>query len=61
MVIKEALNVVGYPSTLGWNKTAPPVGGVGLYPLENAAVVQTLFDAGSATLARTSLNLKYRI
>ena len=101
--IKEALDVVGYPSTLGW--CAPPTasqglpvhnrgsamhaatqapsvitsrrtdsevaltmvslhcrnytfylaGGVDLFPLKNAAVVQSIIDAGAIIIGKTNI------
>ena len=38
IVIKEALDVYGYPSTFGWNYTSFLAGGVDLIPKQNAAV-----------------------
>ena len=40
--IKEALNYVGFPSTLGWKYTYSGAGGVDLFPLENAALVDRI-------------------
>ena len=55
IVIKEALDVVGFPSTLGWNYTYSGAGGVDLYPLQNAALVQRLLDAGAVVLGKTNI------
>ena len=46
VVIKEALDVYGYPSTFGWNYTSYLAGGVDLFPSQNAAIVDILIDAG---------------
>lgn len=50
ITIKEAVDVYGYPSTFGWNYTSYLAGGVDLFPLANAPVVQLLLDAGALVL-----------
>lgn len=51
-IIKEALDVVGFPSTLGWNYTYSGAGGVDLFPLQNAALVQRLLDGGAVIVGK---------
>lgn len=55
IVIKEALDYKGYPSTFGWAPTSAAAGGVDLMPLENAPVVQTLINAGAIILGKTNI------
>jgi amidase len=55
VVIKEAINVEGFPSTLGWSRTYGPDGGVSLFPVKNAAVVQILLDAGAVIIGKTNM------
>jgi hypothetical protein len=50
IVIKEALDVYGYPSTFGWNYTSYAAGGVDLFPLQNA-VVRTISHASLAVVS----------
>lgn len=54
-MVKEALDVLGLPSTLGWNATAFDAGGVDLFPLQNADAVQALLDAGAVLLGKTNI------
>jgi amidase len=54
-VIKEALDYFSKPSTFGWNYTSAATGGVNLYPLANAPVVQRLIDAGAIILGKTNI------
>ena len=55
LVIKEALDVYGYPSTFGWNDTSYLAGGIDLFPLQNAAVVQLLLDAGAIIIGKVNI------
>ena len=43
------------PSTFGWNYTYSGAGGVDLYPLNNAALVQRLFDAGAVMIGKSNI------
>ena len=54
-VIKEALDVVGYPSTFGWNYTYSGAGGVDLFPQHDAELVTLLLAAGSVPLGKTNI------
>ena len=55
MVIKESLDVYGYPSTFGWNITSFLAGGTDLFPKQSAALVQILIDAGAIILGKTNI------
>ena len=51
----QALDYFSKPSTFGWNLTAAEAGGVNLYPLANAPLVQRLIDAGAIILGKTNI------
>ena len=53
--IKEALNVEGYPSTLGWNYTYAGAGGVSFYPDQDSVIVRRLKAAGAVILGKTNI------
>ena len=55
IVIKESMDVVGYPSTAGWGPLSPGSGGPWLFPTENATVVQRLIDAGAIIIGKTNI------
>ena len=55
LVIKESMDVVGYPSTMGWAPTSARAGGQDFMPRRNAAVVQRLIDAGAIILGKTNI------
>ena len=54
-MVKEAVDVYGYPSTFGWNETSFLAGGVDLFPLQNAAAVQLLLDAGAIIIGKSTI------
>jgi Amidase len=55
---KEALNYFGKPSTWGWKYTSATTGGVYLYPLANAPLVQRLIDAGAIIIGKTNIPVR---
>ena len=55
VVIKETMDVVGYPSTMGWAATSAVAGGVDFFPQRNATIVQRLIDAGAIILGKTNI------
>lgn len=55
LVIKESMDIVGYPSTFGWTHTSAKSGGVELLPKKNATVVQRLIDADAIILGKTNI------
>ena len=55
LVIKESMDIVGYPSTFGWTHTSAKSGGVELLPQKNATVVQRLIDADAIILGKTNI------
>lgn len=55
VVIKESMDYVGLPSTAGWRRLSAEAGGVNLYPVKHAPVVQRLVDAGAIILGKTNI------
>lgn len=55
IVIKESVDVLGYPSTAGWNKFSKEAGGIELMPTADAVLVQRLKDAGAIILGKTNI------
>jgi amidase len=55
VVIKESMDVVGFPSTAGWALMSSQAGGVDLFPAQNATVVQRLLDAGAIVIGKTNI------
>jgi amidase/aspartyl-tRNA(Asn)/glutamyl-tRNA(Gln) amidotransferase subunit A len=55
VVIKESMDVVGFPSTAGWAPLSSLTGGVDLFPAQNATVVQRLLDAGAIIIGKTNI------
>ena len=55
IVIKESMNVVHLPSTAGWAPMSARAGGVDLFPIENATVVQRIIGAGAIVLGKTNI------
>lgn len=55
IVIKETMDWVGTPSTMGWHRLASRAGGRDLFPRANATVVQRLLDAGAVILGKTNI------
>jgi amidase len=55
VVIKESMDYVGAPSTMGWRPLSVATGGKDLYPRRNAVVVQRLINAGAIILGKTNI------
>ena len=55
IVIKEAMDVKGLPSTVGWAPLARPAGGVELIPETDAPLVKRLREAGAVILGKTNI------
>lgn len=55
VVVKETMDWMGTPSTMGWTRLSTASGGVELKPLAHAAVVQGLIDAGAIILGKTNV------
>ena len=55
VVIKEAVDVVGYPSTFGWAPLSPEAGGIELMPTKDAPIARRLKEAGAIILGKTNI------
>lgn len=55
IVIKEAVDVVGYPTTFGWAPLSKEAGGIKLMPRKDAIVVTRLKEAGAIILGKTNI------
>ncbi len=55
IVIKEAVDMAGFPSTMGWEPLAPQKGGIELIPEKDAPVVARLKAAGAIIIGRTNI------
>lgn len=55
IVIKEAVNMAGFPTTFGWAPLSEEAGGIELIPEEDAPVVERLKEAGAIILGRTNI------
>lgn len=55
IVIKEAVDVAGFPSTFGWAPLAKDAGGIELIPAKDATVVTRLKEAGAIILGKTNI------
>jgi len=55
VVVKEAMDMVGFPSTIGWRQLYSGAGGVDLMPERDAPVVARLRAAGAVILGRTNI------
>jgi amidase/aspartyl-tRNA(Asn)/glutamyl-tRNA(Gln) amidotransferase subunit A len=55
IVIKEPVDMVGFPSTMGWEPLAPEKGGIALIPEKDAPVVARLKEAGALIIGRTNI------
>jgi len=55
VVVKEAMDMVGFPSTLGWAPLCSKTGGVDLMPERDAPVVARLRAAGAVILGKTNI------
>jgi Asp-tRNA(Asn)/Glu-tRNA(Gln) amidotransferase A subunit family amidase len=55
VVVKEAMDFAGLPSTAGWAPLASSVGGIDLVPERDAPVVARLRAAGAVILGKTNI------
>jgi len=55
VVIKEAVDMAGFPATMGWEPLAPEKGGISLIPVKDAPVVARLKAAGALIIGRTNI------
>lgn len=55
IVIKEAVDVAGYPSTFGWVPLSRDSGGIELMPVKDATVTTRLKEAGAIILGKTNI------
>ncbi len=55
VVVKEAMDFAGLPSTIGWAPLASAAGGVDLIPERDAPVVARLRAAGAVILGKTNI------
>ncbi|MGG3988758.1 amidase [Bacillus smithii] len=55
IVIKEAVDVAGFPSTFGWAPLCKESGGIELMPVKDAPVVARLKEAGAIILGKTNI------
>ncbi|WEG11023.1 amidase [Pullulanibacillus sp. KACC 23026] len=55
IVIKEAVDVKGYPSTFGWAPLSKSCGGIELLPEKDAEVTARLKEAGAIILGKTNI------
>lgn len=55
VVVKEAVDMVGFPSTFGWAPLAKPAGGIELMPQKDATIVSRLKAADAIILGKTNI------
>lgn len=55
IVIKEAVDMAGFPSTMGWAPLSKEKGGIELIPEKDAPVVARLKAAGAIIIGRTNI------
>jgi len=55
IVIKEAVDVDGYPTTFGWAPLSKDKGGIELMPTNDASIVTRLKKAGAVILGKTNI------
>src|SRR4051794_32797189 len=55
IVIKDSLDVKGFPTTSGWPLTSPITNGISLIPETDAPLVKRLRDAGAIFVGKTNL------
>lgn len=55
LLVKEAIDMAGFPATVGWAPLSSHTGGIDLIPSRDAPVVQLLRDAGVIILGRTNI------
>jgi amidase len=60
VVIKDAMDMVGFPTTAGWSKLYSKAGGVDLMPASDAPVVSRMRAAGAIMLGKTNVPILSR-
>ncbi|RKD71303.1 amidase/aspartyl-tRNA(Asn)/glutamyl-tRNA(Gln) amidotransferase subunit A [Sinobaca qinghaiensis] len=55
IVIKEAVDVEGFPTTFGWAPLSEEAGGIELAPTSDAPVVEDLKEAGAIIIGKTNI------
>lgn len=55
IVMKEAVDMAGFPTTFGWAPLSKEAGGIELIPAEDAPIVTRLEEAGAIILGRTNI------
>lgn len=55
IVIKEAVDVKGFPTTFGWAPLSKDAGGIELMPKNDAPVVSRIKEAGAIILGKTNI------
>ncbi|SEM21737.1 amidase/aspartyl-tRNA(Asn)/glutamyl-tRNA(Gln) amidotransferase subunit A [Mesobacillus persicus] len=55
IVIKEAVDVEGFPSTFGWAPLCKETGGIELLPKKDASIVTRLKESGAIILGKTNM------
>ncbi|RFU45419.1 amidase [Paraburkholderia sp. DHOC27] len=55
VVIKDPMDMVGFPTTAGWSKLYSKKGGVDLFPERDAPVVARMRHAGAVLLGKTNV------
>ena len=55
VVVKDAMDMAGFPTTGGWRLLHSKTGGVDLYPATDAPVVARMRAAGAVILGKTNI------
>ncbi|WP_252315775.1 amidase [Sinobaca sp. H24] len=55
IVIKEAVDVEGFPTTFGWAPLSEEAGGIGLAPTSDAPIIEDLKEAGAIIIGKTNI------
>lgn len=55
VVVKESMDMIGFPSTAGWSELSPAHGGLTLMPVLDAPVVARLKAAGAIIVGKTNI------
>lgn len=55
IVMKEAVDMAGFPTTFGWSPLSSETGGIELMPTKDAPIVTRLEEAGAIILGRTNI------
>src|SRR5690606_38771576 len=55
VVIKEGVDMAGFPQTMGWDKLSPESGGLAFIPEKDATIVARLKAADAIILGRTNM------